>query len=522
MTADEHPPAGGATAVMDERLAASLPWIVRNGIGIQLMETLAVGAFLTAFAVQLGASNFVIGLLAAIPHLSQLAQILAMYVVDRVPSRRRVYNWSGWVARPMFLVIAASVLIPSSELALTVIVVAFVVRYVAGAFLACSWNTWMRELVPETLMGRVFGERQKKMVGIGMVATLVAAGFIDLWARLVPLPSTYAFGIVYVLAFAGGIYAVLASRRIADTTPSEPVLGSVLERLREPLRHDNYRRLLGFLASWNFAINLAAPFFTVHMLRRMELDLILVIGLATLSQLAAYFTVTHWGDVADRFSNKAVLRVCAPLFIASIFAWTFTTMPDVHRFTYALLVVIHLATGFANAGVTLAAGNITLKLAPRGSAASYMAASSMVNALAAGTATMIGGLTADLFASRQLTLILRWTSEQTATELNAMDFSHWDFFFMFAAIIGLYALHRLSMVSEEGQVDDRSIFDHVRQTTTQTLRNLSTVAGLRASTDYPLDSVAAEAATAADPDTPAESESPEGDGPSGDDAGPRP
>jgi len=523
MTAENDPRPGGSSAVLDERLAASLPWIVRNGVGIQLMESLAVGAILTAFAVQLGASNFVIGLLAAIPHLSQLAQILAMAVVDRVPSRRTVYTWSGWVARPMFLVIAASVLIPSSDLALTVIVVAFVVRYLAGAFLACSWNTWMRELVPETLMGRVFGERQKKMVGIGMVATLAAAGFIDLWARLVPLPSTYAFGIVYVLAFAGGIYAVIASRRIADTVQSEPVLGSVLERLREPLRHDNYRRLLGFLASWNFAINLAAPFFTVHMLKRMELDLIVVIGLATLSQLAAYFTVTHWGDVADRFSNKAVLRVCAPLFIASIFAWTFTTMPDVHRFTYALLVVIHLATGFANAGVTLAAGNITLKLAPRGAAASYMAASSMVNALAAGTATMIGGLTADLFASRQLTLILRWTSEKTATELSAMDFSHWDFFFMFAALIGLYALHRLSMVSEEGQLDDRTLLDHVRQTTSQTLRNLSTVAGLRASTAYPLDTLAAETGaptdgTAAPGDAPLPDSEPAPD----DDAGSRP
>jgi hypothetical protein len=96
-------------ASTDERFAQSLPWIVRNGIGIQLMETLAVGAILTAFAIQLGASNFLIGLLAAIPHLSQLAQLTAMCVVDRLPSRRKVYTWSGYFARPMFLVIALSV-----------------------------------------------------------------------------------------------------------------------------------------------------------------------------------------------------------------------------------------------------------------------------------------------------------------------------------------------------------------------------------------------------------------------------
>jgi MFS family permease len=208
-----------------------------------------------------------------------------------------------------------------------------------------------------------------------------------------------------------------------------------------------------------------------------------------LSQLAAYITVTYWGNVADHFSNKAVLRVCAPLFIASVFAWTFTTMPDVHRFTYPLLILIHAATGFANAGVTLASGNITLKLAPKGNAANHLACSSIFNALAAGSATMLGGLTADLFASKQLSLILRWRSENVATEVNAMDFSHWDFFFMFAALVGLYSLHRLSLVREEGEVDDRTIIDHIKQTTWQTLRNLSSVAGLRASTSFPMDTL---------------------------------
>ena len=99
-------------------------------------------------------------------------------------------------------------------------------------------------------------------------------------------------------------------------------------------------------------------------------------------------------------------------------------MPDVHTFTYPLLVLIHAATGLASAGVTLASGNITLKLAPRGNAANYMATSSICNALAAGTATMIGGLTADLFASKQLSLILRWQSESVATDFNAMHFSY--------------------------------------------------------------------------------------------------
>ena len=46
-----------STATPEAALAASEPWILRNGVGIQIMETLALGPFLTALAVELGASN---------------------------------------------------------------------------------------------------------------------------------------------------------------------------------------------------------------------------------------------------------------------------------------------------------------------------------------------------------------------------------------------------------------------------------------------------------------------------------
>jgi hypothetical protein len=184
-----------------------------------------------------------------------------------------------------------------------------------------------------------------------------------------------------------------------------------------------------------------------------------------------------------------VLRICAPLFITCIFGWTFTTMPDVYSLTYPLLIVIHAATGMANAGVSLASSNITLKLAPRGSATAYLSASSLVNSMAAGAATMVGGLTADLFASMKLSLVLHWQRESVSGEFSALDFSYWDFFFMFATVIGLYALHKLSLVQEDGEVHEKVVFEHLRQGAWRSLRNLSSIAGLRGNNDYPLDTM---------------------------------
>jgi MFS family permease len=474
-------------------LRESERWIVRNGVGIQVMETLAVGAFLTALAVELGASNAVIGVLAAIPHLAQLAQIPALYAVERVRDRKRVYRVSGWVARPMLLVIALAAWLAPPQLALLLIVAAFAVRYVAGAFLSCAWNSWMRDLVPGGDMGRLFGRRQKYMIGIGVAFSLVAAGFVDLWKNYAPLPVTLGYGVVYVLAFIGGAYSVVCANRIHEP-PMVPVPHeSLVSKLLKPLREQNYRRLIVFLASWNFATNLAAPFFVVLMLRRMQLDLLFVIGLATLSQLAAWFTVTSWGAIADRFSNKAVLAVCGPMFVLAIFAWTFTTMPDPHAFTVPLLIAIHIATGIAAAGVNLATGNIALKLAPPGDATAYLASNSMINALAAGCAALFGGVTADVLASWELDLTIRWHDETKELAFEALNFSHWDFFFFLATVIGLYSLHRLSLVEEHGEVHEARVLDVLLKSMHQGLRNLSTVAGLRGGSDFPVDLVDAPA-----------------------------
>ncbi|MEQ9450634.1 MAG: MFS transporter [Pseudomonadales bacterium] len=470
-----------------EDLPQSETWIVRNGLGVQVMETLAVGAFLTALAVQLGAPNWMIGALAAIPHLAQIAQIPALWTVEKVRQRRRIYLLSGAVARPMLFVIAIAAVALPPMMALWVILLAFTLRYVAGAFLSCAWNSWMRDLVPEDELGRLFGNRQRKMIGISILFSLLAAGFIDAWTSWVLWPVTYAYSVVYVIAFLGGAYSVICARRIFEPTMQPATHEPLLAQIRKPFAQENYRRLITFLGSWNFAVNLAAPFFTVYMLRRLEYDLIIVIGLATLSQLAAFVTVKNWGLFADRVSNKTVLRTCCPIFILAIFGWTFTTLPDPHEFTLALLVVIHILTGISTAGVNLSTANIALKLAPQGDAPAYLSASAMVNAAAAGVAALLGGITVDLMASWQLSLSINWQSADSELALNAMHFSHWDFFFLLAVVLGIYALHRLSLVSERGEVQDARLLSLLLGSTRQSLKNLSTIAGLRDASNFPLD-----------------------------------
>ena len=51
-------------------------------------------------------------------------------------------------------------------------------------------------------------------------------------------------------------------------------------------------------------------------------------------------------------------------------------------------------------------------------------------------------------------------------------------------MIGLYALHRLTLVREEGHVKERVVLDALFESARRGMRNLSTVAGLRAATEF--------------------------------------
>ncbi len=337
-------------------------------------------------------------------------------------------------------------------------------------------------------MGEVFSSRQKVMTGTGVVLSLAAAGFIDLWHSAGWAPEQYSYAVIYSLAFLGGVYSIWAANHIYE--PPMEVLSeklNLLHRLIEPFEHKNFRRLISFLVSWNFAINLAAPFFTVHMLKRIGLPLTWVVIFATMSQIASYFMVTQWGRIADRFSNKSVLMVCGPLFVACIFAWIFTMFPERYLLTLPLLFLIHIFTGIASAGVSLASGNLTMKLAPRGNATNFLATSAMCNSLAAGSATIIGGLTADFFLDRKLSLVLRWYNPSGEHDFTTIDIQQWDFFFLIAVVMGLFSLSRLSLIREEGEVKQRVVISTLVSSLRHGTRNLSSIAGLRGLTEFPLD-----------------------------------
>ena len=456
----------------ENQIQFALKNIIRDGVASQAMGILTGGAFLIAFAVKLGASNFVIGLLAAIGPLSQLLQLPSIFLVEKIRNRRMITVVAAGLSRLCWLVIALSPFIFPAKIAIAVLLILLIAVSAFGAIAGCSWNSWMRDLIPEKIMGSFFSKRMRIAVGVGIGLSILA--------------ELAGYSILFFVGFAAGMIGLLFLAKTPETK-MPPILEKqkMLKLLLQPFKDENFRKLIAFMCSWNFAVNLAGPFFMVYMLKRLSLSMSFIIGLSIVSQVFNFLFLKLWGRYTDRFSNKSVLAISCPLFLVSILAWTFTTMPEKYILTIPLLVLIHIVMGLSSAGVSLASGNISLKLAPKGSATAYLAANTIANSIAAGIAPILGGKFADFFSGRQLDWVLKYTSPGGEIVLPTLNLQQWDFFFAFAFLVGLYALHRLAMVKEQGEVEEKIVAQELFTEVRTQVRTLSSVEGLRQMVSFP-------------------------------------
>ena len=471
----------------ESQVQSALKTIIKDGVASQAMGILTGGAFLVAFAVKLGASNLVIGLLAAIGPLAQLLQLPSIFIVEKIRNRRLITVVAAALSRLCWLIIALSPFIFPAKIAITILLVLLAAVSAFGAVSGCSWNSWMRDLIPENVMGSFFSKRMRISTGVGIALSIIAALYLDFWKKQFASHELAGYSILFFIGFAAGILGVFFLAKTPEIRmPRVQERAKIFKLLSLPFKDENFRKLIAFMCSWNFAVNLAGPFFMVYMLKRLGLSMSFIIGLSIVSQVMNFVFLKIWGRYTDRFSNKSVLAISGPLFIISILAWTFTTMPEKYFLTIPLLIIIHVVMGLSSAGVSLASGNISLKLAPKGQATVYLAANTIMNSIAAGIAPILGGIFADFFAGRELAWTLNYKSPTGEFSLATLNLQQWDFFFALAFLIGLYAIHRLAMIKEAGEVEEKIVTQELLNEVRTQVRILSSVEGLRQMVSFPI------------------------------------
>lgn len=366
----------------DPRTEQSLRHSVRDGAAYSLMSGAGETSF-SAYALFLGASAAQVSLLAAIPPLfGALAQILAAWLSHRFGRRRTVIltgavmhalTWLPLVWLPYFF--------PAHAVPVMITCLIFYHGWIGlGTPL---WGSLIGDLVPAHRRGRFFATRSRIM-GVTSFFGLVGAGlvlhFFDLRNE-----TRVGFLLIFSFAAAARLYSAYQLARMHEPEASSTSLAlSPLSQLVPRLMVSPFVRFSLFTASFSFAVAVAAPFFTMYMLKELEFSYLQLMLATAATVLAQVLSLSTWGRFSDAFGNRTVLVVAGSLVPLLPALWLVSD-------SFGYILFVQALGGLAWAGFGLAAGNYLYDLVPPERRTAYWAGHNVLNSAGAFGGAVLGG-----------------------------------------------------------------------------------------------------------------------------------
>jgi len=269
-------------------------------------------SYLAAFALALGASNIIVGLLGALPFLaSLLTQIPGAELVQHF-SRRNLYLLFSTISRLFWIPLFLSPLLFSHPLIMVVLF--YLLVKLNESIMDPAFTTLLADVVPEKNRGS-FTSQRLRIVGLFGTIALIAGGY---FLKQFPEKSITGFALLFGFGTLIGILATLVMTRLREPAYRDHDHHHIKEffTIKRPLS-----KFVAFSVVFNFAFMLASPFFTVYMLKNLGMSY-QYFGIATaISIFAQQLTSRYIGSLTDRYGDKpiAILGVFGTAFVPLIY-----------------------------------------------------------------------------------------------------------------------------------------------------------------------------------------------------------
>jgi MFS family permease len=334
-------------ATVPEHFRRSLDASWKEGVVAQVMISI-FDYYLIPYALFLGANNQMVGLLVALPNLmASLTQFIAVRGVEIAGTRRNVLiRGIGLQAILLMPVVLLGVIpLPGK---IPILIVLITIYRVLGSFIGPAWGSLVSDYLPEGQRGQYFGWRQR-MVSIAGIAG------ISFWGSLLYLLKFISQGFAFAVLFSAAVIFRFISfyfvRKMADV-PVHPAPGAdftfwmFIRRFRE----SNFVKFILYATGITFAIQLASPYFSVHLLKNLHFNYLSYMAVNLASVVAGIAAFPLWGRNADIVGNAKVLKSTSFMIPLVPLMWMFA------RNVYEL-VLIEMFSGFVFSGFSLAASN---------------------------------------------------------------------------------------------------------------------------------------------------------------------
>jgi MFS family permease len=277
--------------------------------------------YISAFAIALGSSNFMIALLSSLPKLiAAIFQLGVLKIKSFFKSRRTFMVVFSLLQALMWLpmMFVPDLQHPSLWLLLFVTMAA-----VCSMLISPIWNSYMGDLVEENSRGQFFGKRNMFTGLFAFVATLLAGWIL----QSVPLKhALFGFMILFGLAFVTRVMATYFTSKMIDIP--EETLDNKEPDVEEFVK-EAQKTPLGifttFLVLFYIAVYLASPFFAVYELSILHFSYLTYTIVAAVSAISSFIAMLVWGKYVDKIGSRNILVICGFLIPIVPFVWSITS-----------------------------------------------------------------------------------------------------------------------------------------------------------------------------------------------------
>jgi MFS family permease len=364
------------------------------------------GAPFSLFARYLGASEFQIGVLAALPFLASLVSMPASVLTEKTGARKQIFLGGLYLQRALWFPIA---LIPlwlfhrgstgSSGMAVAVFMLLILLMHSVGAIGGPGWLSWMADIVPERVRGKYFSRRRQWGI-LSAIPTALAVGW--LLDHLVPMHGSAPdpngtlrwCAIIFMCSAVFGIVDIHMFQYVPDV-PMEPRRSVPMRKLLSgPLRDKQFLWFAAFVATLTFAVSFMGQFVTFYLIDKVGvtgtgIQLMLLVA----PMVAQLLVLPVWGHAVDRMGKKPVLAIASLGLVPVGLGWCFMGPGS-----YWLGYVLSIAGAALWTGVEVANLNFVLEFSGsdngENGGSSYVA----VNSVIINIAGCAGGLASGIIA----------------------------------------------------------------------------------------------------------------------------
>lgn len=345
--------------------------------------------FTSIFAIRLGASNFLIGLLTSLPALMNILFLIpAARVVERESSKKKVLLASGFLMRlPAFLVALVPLL--SVRMQASAIVYITALGTIPAAMSTVSFTAMLAEVVPPQDRPRVVSLRNAFASATTTVTVLLAGKALDI------LPFPLGYQLIFALAFFTSLVSLYYLGRIAipEVNPPQTLqiqahhhLGTRdFARVILAQRRYVYFTLGAFLYHWG--LHFPIPLYAIYRVRTLHIS---EGWIGTLSMIESGVTIVAyyaWSKFAQKYGSR-------PMLILGLLGVCFYPIGTALSKTATPLLFVSFIAGIAGPAFNAGLFNGLLEVAPVERRATYIAVFNTLMNIPAFIAPILGTTTA--------------------------------------------------------------------------------------------------------------------------------